>query len=78
MDNAAFDPSPEDDEPAGDDDAVPVAFPTGMRVVVTGGQYEGDRGEVVNHRPDLRPWSVWVRLDLAGTRLLPSYRLNRA
>lgn len=75
MDNAAFDPSPSDDQQAG---AAAAAFPTGMLVIVTGGQYEGDRGRVVNRRPDLRPRSVWVHLDRAGTRLLPSYRLHRA
>lgn len=78
MDNAAFDPSPSDDVLADDAGAAPDPFPTGLLVVVTGGQYDGDRGRVVNRRPDLRPRSVWVHLDLAGTRLLPSYRLHRA
>lgn len=58
------------------DGQLPPMFPTGMLVVVTGGQYDGDRGQVVNKRPDLRPWSVWVRLDRAGVRLVPSYRLT--
>lgn len=69
MDNAAF------DDKFDDGGAVPTAFPTGMVVAVTGGQYEGDRGQVVNRRPDLRPRSVWVHLDRAGIRLVPSYRL---
>jgi hypothetical protein len=70
MDDAVFDQNP------GEDDQTPVAFPTGMPIVVTGGQYQGDRGQVVNRRPDLRPWSVWVHLDQAGVRLVPSYRLD--
>lgn len=57
-------------------DDLEAAFPTGMPVVVTGGQYDGDRGRVVHKRPDLRPRSVWVHLNHAGVRLVPSYRLT--
>ena len=69
MNDASF------DQHAGENDGTSVAFPTGMPVVVTGGQYQGDRGRVIDRRPDLRPWSVWVHLDQSGVRLLPSYRL---
>ena len=55
--------------------AIPGGFPDGLRVVVTSGQYAGDRGEVVNRDPDLRPGSVWVALAAAGTCLVPGYRL---
>lgn len=69
MDNAAFAHEPSD---GGSESS---AFPTGMQVVVTGGLYDGDRGRVVDRRPDLRPRSVWVHLNRAGVRLVPSYRL---
>lgn len=55
--------------------AVPGGFPTGLRVMVTSGQYHGDHGVVVDRSPDLRPGSVWVRLTQAGTRLVPGRRL---
>lgn len=70
MDDIAF------RQQAGSADDAQLAFPTGMPVVVTGGQYDGDRGRVAEKRPDLRPRSVWVRLDGAGVRLVPSYRLT--
>jgi hypothetical protein len=54
---------------------LPSGFPDGLRVKVTGGQYAGDTGEVVDRRPDLRPNSVWVTLTGAGTHLVPGYRL---
>jgi hypothetical protein len=44
-------------------------------VRVTGGQYAGDEGRVIAGSPDLRPGSVWVDLQTAGCRLVPSYRL---
>ncbi len=55
--------------------AIPGGFPDGLRVRVTGGQYAGDHGEVINRDPDLRPGSVWVTLHAAGTHLVPGYRL---
>jgi hypothetical protein len=55
--------------------SVPAGFPTNMPVTVTGGQYNGDHGVVVDQPPDLRPGSVWVRLVRAGVHLVPGYRL---
>ncbi|MFI5611603.1 hypothetical protein [Amycolatopsis sp. NPDC051903] len=44
---------------------------------VVSGQYAGDRGTVLDKKPDLRPGSVWVALDAAGTHLIPGVRLTR-
>lgn len=55
--------------------AIPGGFPSDLHVVVTGGQYAGDDGVVIDQVPDLRPGSVWVRLTRAGIRLVPGYRL---
>jgi hypothetical protein len=55
--------------------ACPGGFLTGTRVIVNGGPHGGEDGLVVDRRPDLRPGSVWVRLERAGTRLIPGHRL---
>lgn len=55
--------------------AIPGGFPRDVHVVVTGGQYDGDDGVVIDRLPDLRPGSVWVRLTRAGVHLVPGYRL---
>ncbi|QRP50352.1 hypothetical protein [Amycolatopsis sp. FDAARGOS 1241] len=52
-------------------------FPTGSSVEVVSGQYAGDRGTVLDMEPGLRPRSVWVALDAAGTHLIPGVRLTR-
>ena len=62
-------------QPIGSQPSIPDGFPVGLRVVVTGGQYAGEVGEVANREPDLRPGSVWVNLANAGTHLVPGYRL---
>ncbi|WIX98591.1 hypothetical protein QRX60_31570 [Amycolatopsis mongoliensis] len=53
------------------------SFPEGVRVSVNGGQYHDARGVVVVVDPDLRPGSVWVRLDTGRQVLIPGHRLSR-
>lgn len=55
--------------------AVPGGFPTGARVSVISGPHSGKHGMVVHRVPDLRPGSVWVRLEHSSARLIPGYRL---
>ncbi|MFC4852097.1 hypothetical protein [Actinophytocola glycyrrhizae] len=50
-------------------------LPDGLHVLVTGGRYHGEHGEVVARAPDLRPGSAWVALSGSGTHLVPAYRL---
>lgn len=55
--------------------ACSPGFPDGLHVFVTGGQYQGQHGEVVARAPDLRPGSAWVAMSASGTHLVPVYRL---
>ena len=65
-------------------DALPVPrgplgeapFPDGARVFVTGGRYRNAWGTVLAKAPDLRPGSVWLRLDHGADVLVPGYRLT--
>jgi hypothetical protein len=59
------------DGPLGED-----PFPDGARVFVTGGQYRDAWGMVLAKAPDLRPGSVWLRLDHGPEVLVPGYRLT--